>query len=526
MGVFVENVEYDISLQRSTGEILGFMTVPHSDRRERINDYAPNISTTGDIAYAEGVWKPWTQDTWVSGLGEEVWSSAEQSRFYEAENVETRIDGKVMLATALTLTDASIATAQPVDFSAKVYMRCTATNLLREYTDGVGWASVGAGFLSSPTDMIVFGDKLYVASANTHYAWMEATGSWTVAPVDREHFATFNPGATPSLYGSHGHQVFASTDGSTWGTAISIGDSSADITAMAPFAQALYIGKEDGLYRYDGADVVQMIDARNRLWSGNFVGGLAEWEGFLYFSVLRRIFKFSESAVIDITPEAYGSLAAESYDYGLPEAFVTSPTALYVGFDLAENDYPCVLSYTGLGWHPIYKGASGATFEGMGYSAELDWFLVNDGNTHFRQLVSMTDYPYPIFCVGAGATGSLTTPKFDGGMPVTPKAVKSVTLSTRDCDANQKITVQYRKDGASAFTEVGDITSSPSEELSLSPLQGAVSVSDWIQFRFILSTVSPANTPVLEHMAINWLPRPPAVFAYSVSLRLGSPLTL
>jgi len=379
--------------------------------------------------------------------------------------------------------------------------------------------------LSSPTDTITFGDKLYVASANSRYAWMAPTGSWTLGPVDREHFATFNPGATPSLWGSHGHQVYSSTDGSTWGTAISIGDSSAEITAMAPFAQKLYLGKEDGLYSYDGADVVQMIDCRNRLWSGNFCQ-MAEWEGFLYTNILRRIYKFSESAIVDITPEAYGSLAAESYDYGLPEAFVTSPTALYVGFDLAENDYPCVLSYTGLGWHMIWKGASSNVFNGMGYSAELDWFLVNDGNTRFRQLVSMTDYPYPIFCIGAGATGSITTPRFDGGMPVTSKAVKSVTLSTRDCSAAQKVTVQYRKDGTTAWTEVGDITSSPSEELSLSPLAGALEVSDWIQFRFVLSTASPAYTPVIEHLAVNWLPRPAAVYAYSISLRLGSPIPL
>jgi len=527
MGTYVEGVLYDVALERSTGEKQGFMIIPHSDRRERVNDWAPNISTTGDLAYAEGVWKPWSQDTWTGGLGEEVWSRTEQTRFYEAEGVETRIDGKVMLATAVSLIDANLACAQPTDFLGKLYLRPTGTHFIRQYEDGVGWDNVGLGTVGDiATDLIVFGDALYVASTATHYSIMAADESWALGPVDREHFATFNPGATPSLYGAHGHQIFATTDGTTWGTAVSIGDSSAEITSMTPFSQKLYIGKEDGLYYYDGTDVVQMIGCRNRLWSANFIQ-MAEWEGFLYFNILRRIYKFSESAIVDITPQAYGSLAAESYDYGLPEAFVTSPTALYVGFDLAENDYPCVLAYTGLGWHPVYKGASGDTFEGMGYSAELDWFIVNDGDTRFRQLVSMTDYPYPTFMIGAtGATGSIITPRFDGGMPVTPKAVKSVTLGTRDCSATQKITAQYRKDGTTTWTEVGDITTSPSEEISLAPLAGAVEVNDYIQFRFILATASPANTPVLEHMAINWLPRPEAVFAYQVSLRLGSPLTL
>lgn len=523
MGVFVDGIEYDVAIERSTGEQRGFMIVPHSDRRERINDWAPNISTTGELAYAEGVWRPWTQSDWSGGLGLEVWDQSEETKFYEAEGVETRIKGKVMLATAVTVGDAEIAAAQPIDYGAYIFMRCVATTALRRYESGVGWIQQGA-LHGLPSDLEVFGDNLYIASATSHYQIHTiATGTWSDGAVDREHFAVWNPGATPSLYGSHGHQIFATTDGSTWGTAISVGDSSSDITSMAVFAQSLYIGKEDGLYYYDGTDVVQMIDCRNRIWTGNFCE-MAEWEGYLYFNILRRIYKYSESAIIDITPNMYGDLTKESYDYGIPKALVVSPTALYVGFDLAENDYPCVLAYTGLGWHPIYKGDSGDTLYGMGYSAELDWLLINDTDgTHYRQLVSMTDYPYPVF---GGATGVLTFAKFDGDMPQTPKAVKSVTLHTRDCSATEKITIQYRKDGETAWEEVGDVTSSPQEELSLAPLAGAVEVTSDIQIRAILSTGTPSLTPVLEHFTLQWLPRPEAIYAHVVSLRLGEPIPL
>ena len=521
MGVTVDGTVFDISLERSTGEVLGFMIVPHSDRRERVNDFAPTISSTGDLAYAEGVWRPWTQSDWSSGLGLEVWDQTEVARFYEAENVETRIKGKVMLATAVSVTDADLAAAQPVDFNSKVFMRCTATGIIREHTDGVGWLAGTPAVVVSPTDLIVYGSKLYAASASTHYCWTTTGGTWILGPLDREHFATWNPGATPSLYGSHGHQIFASTDGSTWGTAISVGDSSANITSLATFDQVLYIGKEDGLYYFDGDDVFQMINCRNRLWSANFVQ-MAEWEGFLYFNILDRIYKYSSSAVVDITPAMQGDLTKEAYGYGVPEAFAVSPTALYVGFDLAENDHAVVLAYNGLGWHPVYKGDSGSTFHGMGYSAERDWLLINDGSTRYRQLPSFSDLPYPTFA----PTGSIITPRFSGDMPETAKAIKSVVLQTRDCSSTQKVTVDYRKDGVQTWTNAGEITSSPSEELSLSALAGAIEVSNDIQFRFTLASTSVAITPVIEHVAVRWLPRPPATFAHQVSIRLGTPIPL
>ena len=529
MGVTVDGVEYDIALERSTGERMGFMIVPHSDRRERVNDWAPAIATTGDLAYAEGVWRPWTQEDWSGGLGQEVWDSAEAARFLEAENVETRISGKVMLATATTLSDPNFHGSRPTDLGAKIYMAPEGSHAVRQYTSATPWWYVGwyAAVKGPVSDLRVFGDSMYIASASSRYSRISSAGTLLTGAVDREYFATWNPSATPSLYGSHGHQIFASTNGSTWGDAIDIGDSSASINSMAVFDQKLYVGKDDGLYFYDGANAFKMIDCATRLSANNFTM-MSEWEGFLYFNILRRIYKYSSSAVVDITPNAYGTVTKESYDYGQPKAIVASPTSLYVGFDLAENDYPCVLSYTGAGWHPVWKGASGNTFYGMGYSPEFDWLLINDTDgTRIRPLVSQTDYPYPSFCLTAGATGSITTPRFDAGMPMTPKAVKSVALRTRDCVADaQYIAVEYRIGAATAWTSAGTISSSPTEELSLDAIAGAVEVPTDIQFRFILTSTSPAHTPVLEHMAVNYLPRPAAIFAHQVSVRLGTPIPL
>lgn len=517
MGVFVDGVEYDIAIERANGEKLGFMIVKGSDRKERVNDWAPVISTTGEPQYSSGVWRPWTQSDWSGGLGQEIWDSSEKTRFYEAEGVETRIDGRVMLATAVTVTDPDIAAAQPVDFNGKIYMRTVGTGKLRWYEDGVGWS--GSSGNEAPTDLIVWGDELFVAYGDSNNAWkMNTAGSWFDVGVQRSHWAVWDE----KLWGAKGHEIFyTATAGSEWSAGIAVGDSSTTITSMCPFAQKLYIGKEDGLYYYDGSDVVQMIDCRNRLWSGNFVQ-MAEWEGYLYFNILRRIYKFSESAIVDITPEMYGDLTKESYGYGIPKAFVASPSALYVGFDLAENDYPCVLAYTGVGWHPIWKGASGRTFHGLGYSPELDWLIINDGDTRYRQLVSMSDMPYPTF----GSSGHIITPRFDGNMPQTPKAVKSVILHTRDCSSAQKITVYYRKDGETSWTEVGDVTSSPQEELSLAPLAGALEVQSDIQFKLVLSTATPSLTPMLRHFTCMWLPRPSAVYAYVVNVRLGEPIPL
>jgi hypothetical protein len=516
MGVFWEGRQYDILLERADGATMPFMIVPHSDRRERVNDFAPVISTTGEAQYAEGVWQPWTQKDWRGGLGQEKWDTDEAARFYEAENVETRLQGKVMLQTAVSTADLHPA-AQPVDFAGYIYMRATATYNLRRYQSGVGWG--GFGIFDAPvTDMLVYGSYLFLAIGPDHDAQtVNSAGSAGFCGAHRTHWAAWDE----KLWGSLGHQIFATTDGSTWESAINVGDSSTVITSMRPFAQRLYIGKEDGLYYYDGADVYQMIDCRNRLWSGNFAE-MAEWEGYLYFNILRQIYKYSESAIVDITPAMYGTLDKESYGYGVPKSFVAAPAALYVGFDLAENSYPCVLTYTGEGWHPMWKGVDGQEFHGMGYSPEHDLLLLNNGYTKTRQLPSMSDLP----CAPFAATGALITPRFDGNMPIVPKAMKSVTLHTRGCNEAQKITVQYRKDGDEEWTTAGDVTSSPQGEIALAPGAGALEVTSDIQFRFILSTSSPNLTPVLEHIAALWLPRPAAVYAFICSVRLGAPIPL
>ncbi|RLC80046.1 MAG: hypothetical protein DRJ03_22420, partial [Chloroflexi bacterium] len=277
MGVWVDGQLYDIAIERANGERLGFMIVKGSDRKERVNDWAPVISTTGEPQYSSGVWRPWTQSDWSGGLGQEIWDSSEKTRFYEAEGVETRIDGRVMLATAVTVTDPDIAAAQPVDYGGKIFMRATATYCLRQYESGVGW-STAYSFAAIPTDICVHGSDLYVAVGDSEDMWVWRSGAWTQLDVAASRLAVWDE----KLWRSKGHEIFyTETAGSTWSSAIAVGDSSTTITSMCPFAQKLYIGKEDGLYYYDGSDVVQMIDCRNRLWSGNFVQ-MAEWEGYLY----------------------------------------------------------------------------------------------------------------------------------------------------------------------------------------------------------------------------------------------------
>ena len=84
----------------------------------------------------------------------------------------------------------------------------------------------------------------------------------------------------------------------------------------------------------------------------------------------------------------------------------------------------------------------------------------------------------------------------------------------------------YRKDGATTWTNAGDVTSSPTGEVSLDAAAGAIEVTSDIQFRFILASASTDYTPVLEHMSVLWLPRPEAVYAYTCSVRLGEPIPL
>lgn len=517
-GVVVDGKKYHIAIAKG-GVTYGFMIVRGSDTRQRVNDWAP-IYSTGDQQFAEGTWQPWALTDWTGGVGQERYSNSAQNKFYTSLNCETRIAGRLALGGRWVSADATqVATANPIDFPLVVgnlYVPCGTK--LRKYNVGTQvWTDANPGaFAANIAHLHVDGALMFIAVGDSVDAQKYDGTTFTVLTGFKARcFASYGG----KVWRANANHIYGSTDaGATWPTDVTVGDASTNVTAMFPYNQRLYVGKEDALWMYDGANVVKVLDFAKQAYSGNFKF-MCEWGGSLYFNVLRRVIRFTPTTWNDVTPEITGDANKEIYGFGLPIMFAAMPSMLLVAFKDGENQYANLLGYTGSGWHQVY-GPAVATMNAVGYSRNADWIVVNDGSTRRQAQIAQADHSTADY----EASGEVVTPWFDGGYPFFKKSGKSVILETRDCSANETVSVDYRTTDGAAWTALGSsvISSSAPTSISLDPINGAIEFYK-IQFRLRLARgTDTSKRPTVTRFILLYLNRPESVFAYSVQVKLSS----
>jgi hypothetical protein len=166
------------------------------------------------------------------------------------------------------------------------------------------------------------------------------------------------------LVKSFTNQIQTSSDnGLNWSASINVGSSGSLITGMSSAFGYLLIGKEDGMWRYDGTSLVDIVQYPVQKNSTNF-RCIVPFDGFIYTHMMGRIIKIAltsgtVSSLVDITPEMKGSAAKELYGHGKPTWMFTGPFVLYASFNsgrAVSGGYPEMLAYSGSGWHQRFAG--------------------------------------------------------------------------------------------------------------------------------------------------------------------------
>ena len=512
--VTVAGKKYHVALSDGVST-YGFNIVKGSDGRMAVNDWAP-IFSTGDQQFAEGTWQPLAWDDWSGGVGSERYAVATKTQF-QRSNVDTRVGGRVTLTGRWVSTDAGqVATANLIDFLANVYAPCGTT--LRKYTVSSGvWSAANASpFGAAITHLHVDGALLYIALGDaTDAQKFDGTSTFTtLTGFPANCFTT----ALGKLWRGKANHCYGSTDaGATWATDVTVGDASANITALVPYNQKLYILKEDSLWTYDGTNILKSLDFATSKWSGN--GKFAcEWGGYLFFNILRTIVKFSPTAESFVTPELTGDTNKELYGWGTPVMMCSTPNVLVVAFKDAEGTDAAVLSYNGSAWHVLYRATS--TMAAVGYSRNKDWLMVNDGATRYQAQIAQADRPAADY----EASGYVELPWFDAAYRLFKKAGKEVVLETKNCSASETVTVKYCTEDDAAWTTLASavVSSAAPTTISLAPLAGAIEFYK-IQFRLEFARgADTSKTPMLTSFILRYLIRPPRTYAYNVQFRLSA----
>lgn len=512
--------------------VVGFMIDPGSYRSERVDDFAPRISTGDDPAYRESFWNAWVQSNFTEGVDQTVFEN--RNRFYSSDgNIFASRPEGLQLNSAWNSSETSKAATAPqmIDFVAGSDFVITAIGTkIRRYNIGAAtWTDSTTTLGASAVWLHRHGAYVFAAcgsGADLYRSSDLITWTQPAAGQKASGFCSWERGTSIYLVLWTGTTFKTSTDsGATWSTAVSVGNPYTNITGIESAFGVMVIGKEDGLYYYDGTNVVEEMTFANRLYAYN-CRALVYWDGFLYTSILDRVYKLSFSGgglanMVDITPVQTGTSAREIWGHGIPVWMWASPTRLYVLFDDGQSTYTELLTYNGTGWQQEYLSGTSVNPNAGGYSRLSSRVWINtsasSGTTLYRGLRSLGDAPttdYP-------ATGVITTSDFDAGLPLMFKAWRDVFVELRDVSGSGQVLIECSVDRGTTWTTVGTATANGRQLFSF-PSSTRMLADQRLRLRFTLSRNSATSSPVLVRFGVNFLNRPNPIYGYSITLKLAN----
>ena len=612
---------HDITLSSGSTK-YGFMIAPGSFRSERVDDFAPRIATGTDTKTREGYWDSYQQSSAAEGIDQSSFLNVAKINKSNG-NVFTDLPGSIQLDSIWTALDSSVISTAPmiIDFAAgavSCIVMAVGTRVRRSSASPyTSWSNhTGSAFASNCVWLHQHNGYLFAATSTGSDFYRSADADTWTQPSAGEKATAFtswikSDGTVYLVKSLAGGFKLSTNDGTTWGATIAVGSSNSNITGMRDAFGYLLIGKEDGLWRYDGTYLVDIVQYPTQLSSTNF-RCIVSFDGFIYTHMLGRILKLALSSgavtsLVDITPEQSGNTEKELYGHGTAIWLYAGPFLLYAALNGGQNKFPEVLAYSGSGWHQRFQGrqtelasaitaaqttvtittaniipasstvlvgdeqmtvsavdATGliltvaraansttaatalinaqltllGTMSASGYSRIGNLLLANvAGTTISRRQISLRDVPFESY----EPTGVYETSDYTGDLPFMQKAFRSTNIEARglsvsesgvDDGAGRFVQVSYSTNKGSSFTNLGNITVNGRTNLPFAPTsQTTFSDSATInanslrlRFRMVRGTTT-TKTPSVVRYSVDFLNRPLAVHAHSVTLRLGATMT-
>jgi hypothetical protein len=241
------------------------------------------------------------------------------------------------------------------------------------------------------------------------------------------------------------------------------------------------------------------------------------WKGDNYVAVGKGIYKLTGNVVTLIGPDM---------DDGLPEDMQGTVTDMIgVGFwlviavDGGESNKSSILKryLTGKHWHPVYVSAAGSRIK------TLCW---DSGTLYFGEGTNVKSLPFPTVTDNVNslstqtraASGTLTRPWFHSVFETMPKIAHKVWATTKDCTADETITIHYRKDEETAWTSLGSFATSP-RPTALSFGSSGVQF-ERIQLRDSYARgATTTNSPKVESLVLEYEVIPPTLWSWTMKVK-------
>ncbi len=524
---------HDITISDS-GQTVGFMLRKGSYGQERADDFAPRIATGDDPRLREGIWQTWAQEGAPEGVDQYEFENRNRVYWSDGNVFLSRSQG-ITLQAAWNSSDASKSATAPqfVDLTSggSNFVAAAIGTKVRRYNIGADtWTDSTTTLGASAVSLHRHNAYVFAACGSGADFYRSADLDTWAQPAAGQKATCFctvqnrDPKAASWLVLATGSTFKASSDdGANWSSAYNVGNPDTTITGLGAAFGLMIIGKEDGLYTWDGVQITEEIIFPNKRYIGN-CKAIVYHDGFLYTHILADIVKLSFSGggvanMVYITPEMRGSENKELCGHGIPIWLWSGPRSLYAAFDDGETVYPEVMSYNGLGWQQEYRGTSGDSMLAGGYSRLASRSFINDGASRYRKHATIRDLPFPDYA----ATGQFITSHYTGGLPWMHKAYRDVQVECENVSVG--IGVEYSLSKGDAWVAFDDEITTNGKVTLLFP--GAAPVeAQQLSLRFTLRRNSATSAPRMRRYAVGFLVRPNPIYVFTLTMRLSPAMIL
>ncbi len=329
----------------------------------------------------------------------------------------------------------------------------------------------------------------------------------------------------------------AEGDGESDAGVILVGPSGGEIVNLQSFKNQLYVYRTDGVWVINEQDTDALayhtLDYEAEMHPDNFKTALV-WQGFLVFSIRQNLYKYRTGQQI-ITPPVWDEYAPYK-QFGNFNGLMTKGPFLYVlGQSNAANatdeaateaatGFVSLLATDGVGWHKLMDlPVTTPTIFNMWLDPYNDTIYMfaydssNKGTMWTIALQTYSDLPSPSY--PTTGTQNWYSSYHDYGMSRINKSFGSVTLHG-DFPTNTKVTVYYRIDSTTTWTELGEFDADMEEQDFAAGTTGKR-----IQLKLVFDTTTASSTPIVKAIIMKVMLRPDVLYGITCDVIVSDSLS-
>lgn len=307
----------------------------------------------------------------------------------------------------------------------------------------------------------------------------------------------------------------------TYGSAIPVGDDSQRLLGLIDIGGALWVLKEDGLWRVDDDDRVQgfALDLPVR---GSDRQPIAIHGGELYFGWDGAVMRYSGGKAIDIGPS--GELGLPAGRGGHVTAIQSLGPWLAIAVDAGAEGQSSVLVWDGAGWHELLRAPEvGEQIQGLQWqvcpgSRPRLWISLTD-NMVSMELPKHTSNPLGDVGLAFQHEALLEQRIVDMGVTRLPKFLKDVGMVSQNLRTGVEVHLDYQLDGdigGSHWRTAGTFYSSPLDSVGVN--SGQVHA---IQTRLRLMSNQATEPPVVRSTVLEGFARTPLKYQWVLRVKVA-----